>query len=48
MYAVGTDKTIKQIKGSNVLREIDLHTLTLSAVVLSHNGNMLFTGQSQP
>jgi len=44
VYAVGTDKTIKQIKGSNILREIDLHTVTLSSVVLSHNGNMLFTG----
>jgi hypothetical protein len=46
VYAVGTDKTIKQIKGSTVLREIDLHTLTLSSVVLSHNGNMLFTGNN--
>ena len=44
VYAVGSDKTIKQIRGSNLIREVDLHTITLSSVVLSHDGNMLFTG----
>jgi WD40 repeat protein len=44
IYAVGSDKTIKQFKESQVLREVDLHTITLSSVVLSHDGKMLFTG----
>ena len=46
IYAVGSDKTIKQIKESQILKEVDLHTITLSAVALSHGGNMLFTGGS--
>ena len=46
IYAVGSDKTIKQFKGSQVLKEIDLHTITLSSVVLSHEGSMLFTGST--
>ena len=44
IYAVGTDKTVKQIHESTVLKEVDLHTLTLSSLVLSNDGNMLFSG----
>ena len=46
VYAVGSDKTIKQFQGAQVLKEIDLHTITLSSVVLSHDGSMLFTGST--
>lgn len=40
----GSDKTIKQFKESECMKEIDLHTITLSSVVMSHDGGMLFTG----
>ena len=46
IYAVGSDKTIKQFKESQATKEIDLHTITLSTVVLSHEGTMLFTGST--
>lgn len=46
IYAVGSDKTIKQFKESSLVREVDLHTVTLSTVVLSHDGNMLFSGST--
>ena len=44
IYAVGSDKTVKQIQESNLLKEVDLHTLTLSSLVLSNDGCMLFSG----
>ena len=44
IYAVGSDKTVKQIQDSTLLKEVDLHTLTLSALVLSNDGSMLFSG----
>ena len=44
IYAVGSDKTIKQFQESQTTKEVDLHTITLSTVVLSHDGTMLFTG----
>eukprot|EP00094_Tigriopus_californicus_P008583 TCALIF_08273-PA protein Name:"Similar to WDR65 WD repeat-containing protein 65 (Homo sapiens)" AED:0.08 eAED:0.08 QI:0/0.28/0.12/0.75/0.42/0.37/8/0/1160 len=45
-YAVGSDKTIKEICQSGLLREIDLHTLTLSSVALSFDRRMLFSGST--
>ena len=47
IYAVGSDKTVKQIQESNLLKEVDLHTLTLSSLVLSNDGCMLFSGTIQ-
>ena len=44
IYSVGSDKTVKQIHESTVLKEVDLHTLTLSSLVLSNDGTMLFSG----
>ena len=44
IYAVGSDKTVKQIQESNLLKEVDLHTLTLCSLVLSNDGRMLFSG----
>ena len=45
IYAVGSDKTVKQIQSSTLLKEVDLHTLTLSSLALSNDGNMLFSGR---
>ena len=45
-YAVGSDKTIKQIAGSTLVREIDLHTLNLSSLALSFDGRVLFSGST--
>ena len=44
IYAVGSDKTVKQIQESTLLKEVDLHTLTVSSLVLSNDGSMLFSG----
>ena len=46
IYSVGSDKTVKQIQDSTLLKEVDLHTLTLSSLVLSNDGSMLFSGNS--
>ena len=46
IYAVGSDKTIKEFKDAQATKEIDLHTITLSTVVLSHGGTMIFTGST--
>ena len=51
---MGSDRTIKEISGSVLLREIDLHTLTLSSISMSAAGagggggrsGMLFTGST--
>ena len=45
-YAVGSDKTIKQIGKSSLLREIDLHTISLSSIALSYDCKMLFSGST--
>ena len=31
IYAVGSDKTMKQMQKDNMLKEVDLHTITLSS-----------------
>lgn len=41
VYAVGSDKTVKQFVGSKLVREVDLHTFVLSAVVVSNDGRMV-------
>ena len=48
IYAVGSDKTVKQIQESTLLKEVDLHTLTLSSLVQSNDGSMLFSGTFLP
>lgn len=43
-FAVGSDRTIKEISDSQILREVDSNEVTLSQVVMSHSGRMLFAG----
>lgn len=43
-YAVGSDKTLKEITESQVLRTVDSGGVTLTQVVISHSGKMLFCG----
>jgi len=43
-FAVGSDSTLKHISRSRILQELDLHSFTLSAIALSHNGKMLVSG----
>jgi len=42
-FAVGSDKKIKEITDSNIVKEYDLPGAVLCQVVLSHSGRMLFT-----
>lgn len=46
MYAVGSDKTVKQIRKSRIEQEIDLHSFQLSSVCLSGDGKVLVSGSS--
>ncbi|XP_071508423.1 cilia- and flagella-associated protein 57-like [Diadema antillarum] len=43
-FAVGSDRTLKEISDSQILREVDSNETTLSQVVMSHSGRMLFAG----
>ncbi|ESO94501.1 hypothetical protein LOTGIDRAFT_118162 [Lottia gigantea] len=43
-FAVGSDKTLKEISDSSVIREVPTGDMTLSNLVLSHSGRMLFAG----
>ncbi|XP_033738759.1 cilia- and flagella-associated protein 57-like [Pecten maximus] len=43
-FAVGSDKTLKEIADSQILRQIEAGEMTLSSVALSHSGRMLFAG----
>ncbi|PIK39548.1 putative cilia- and flagella-associated protein 57 [Apostichopus japonicus] len=43
-FAVGSDRTVKEISDSQILREVDSNEVTLSQVVMSHSGRMLFAG----
>nr|CAB3267722.1 WD repeat-containing protein 65 [Phallusia mammillata] len=43
-YAVGSDKTIKEITESQILRTVDASGMTLTQVAMSHSGRMLFCG----
>jgi len=46
MYAVGNDKTIKEIADSAIIREVDMVQSEQTQIVISHGGRMLFTGNS--
>ena len=46
IYAVGSDKTVKQISESRILQEIDLHSFDLSSICLSPDGKVLVSGSS--
>jgi len=46
-FAVGSDKTLKEISDSQILREVDAIDTTLSNVALSHSGRMLFAGTAK-
>ena len=45
-YAVGADKTVKQMCKSSIVQEIDLHSFELSSICLSPNGKILVSGSS--
>lgn len=45
-YAVGTDRTVKQMARSAVQQEIDLHSFELSSVCLSPSGKVLVSGST--
>ena len=46
IYAVGSDRTMKQLVKSVVHQEIDLHSFQLSSVCLSPNGKVLVAGST--
>ena len=46
IYAVGSDRTMKQLVKSAVHQEIDLHSFQLSSVCLSPNGKVLVAGST--
>ncbi|XP_076326508.1 cilia- and flagella-associated protein 57-like [Tachypleus tridentatus] len=43
-FAVGTDRTIKEISDSQIIREAEMGNVVLTTVALSHSGRMLFGG----
>lgn len=43
-YAVGSDKTLKEITESQILRTVDAAGSVLTQVAMSHSGRMLFCG----
>ncbi|KAJ8306471.1 hypothetical protein KUTeg_017016 [Tegillarca granosa] len=43
-FAVGSDKSLREISDSMILREVKAGDMTLSSVCLSHSGRMLFSG----
>ena len=45
-FAVGSDKTLKEISDSQNLRNVESDDLTLTSVAMSHSGRMLFAGTS--
>ena len=45
MFAVGSDRTVKQIRKSRIEQEIDLHSFQLSSVCLSGDGKVLVSGR---
>ncbi|XP_029474302.1 cilia- and flagella-associated protein 57 isoform X2 [Rhinatrema bivittatum] len=46
IFAVGSDKTLKEICDSQILREVPSFDMAYTAVVVSHSGRMVFTGTS--
>ena len=45
VFAVGSDRTVKQIRRSRIEQEIDLHSFQLSSVCLSGDGKVLVSGK---
>ncbi|XP_022105499.1 cilia- and flagella-associated protein 57-like [Acanthaster planci] len=43
-FAVGSDRTLKEISDSQILRDVDSQDITLTQVSMSHSGRMLFAG----
>lgn len=46
-FAAGSDKTLKEITDSQILREVPAGDMTLTNVALSHSGRMLFAGTAR-
>ena len=46
IFAVGSDRTLKQISQSRIVQEIDLHSFDLSSICISNNGKVLVSGSS--
>ncbi|KAK7099818.1 cilia- and flagella-associated protein 57-like [Littorina saxatilis] len=46
-FAAGSDKTLKEIADSQILREVPAGDMTLTNVALSHSGRMLFAGTAR-
>ena len=46
IFAVGSDRTVKQISQSRIVQEIDLHSFDLSSICISNNGKVLVSGSS--
>ncbi|RKO94545.1 hypothetical protein BDK51DRAFT_19442, partial [Blyttiomyces helicus] len=47
IFAVGSDRTLKEIVDSQILRELETDTV-LTQIVLSHSGRMMFVGKIFP
>ena len=45
-FAVGSDRTLKEIADSQILRDVDAGEVTLTSVAMSQSGRMLFVGTS--
>ncbi|XP_006886680.1 PREDICTED: WD repeat-containing protein 65 [Elephantulus edwardii] len=46
IFAVGSDKTLKEISDSSILREMSAFDVIYTAIVISHSGRMMFVGTS--
>ncbi|KAL8584312.1 hypothetical protein ACOMHN_014731 [Nucella lapillus] len=46
-FAAGSDKTLREIADSQILREVPTGEMTLTNVALSHSGRMLFAGTAR-
>uniref|UniRef100_A0A4W3H1C6 Cilia- and flagella-associated protein 57 n=1 Tax=Callorhinchus milii TaxID=7868 RepID=A0A4W3H1C6_CALMI len=46
IFAVGSDRTLKEISDSQILREVPSNDVVYSCVIMSRSGRMLFTGTS--
>ncbi|XP_038622165.1 cilia- and flagella-associated protein 57 [Tachyglossus aculeatus] len=46
IFAVGSDRTLKEISDSSILREVSSFDVVYTSVVISHSGRMVFVGTS--
>uniref|UniRef100_UPI00398EDE99 cilia- and flagella-associated protein 57 n=1 Tax=Pristiophorus japonicus TaxID=55135 RepID=UPI00398EDE99 len=44
IFAVGSDRTVKEITDSQIIREVTSNDVAYTCVVMSHSGRMLFLG----